>query len=530
MNCQEYDIVFRNLKIVDGTGNPTFYGDIAISGDTIIEVGKVLKRAKEEYDCEGLTAAPGFIDIHNHSDISILTEPFGKNYISQGVTTLVVGNCGESGAPINKNNLNGLSFISGNSDEDKYNFEAFDEYLKFLESNKKSINVATLIGHGNIRSVVIGMENKKPSKDDLKEMKKLVKEAMESGAFGFSTGLIYDPGVFADRDEIIELAKVVAGYDGLYSTHMRNESDLLIESVLEAIDVGRKSGVRVEISHLKASGKRNYGLTKTALELMEYYRRFGVEVTCDVYPCIFANTGLENCLPPWTRAKGREEFLRILEDSEKKSRIVSELSKPSVEWENILLDAGFDETILCNVENLSEYEGKSITEVSKLLDMDPYETIFYVLLNDPDISVIVGGMSENDVQYILRHDLSMVCSDGLIVKFGEGIPHPRSYMAFTRVLSKYVRDENILSLENAIKKMTNLPAWKLGLNDRGTIKPGFKADLAILDLWKVNTKAEYGDPHHYSQGMKYVVVNGKIVWNDGEVTGEMPGVVLRKNK
>ena len=527
MNFKEYDIIFRNLKIVDGTGNPTFYGDIAISDDTIVKVGKVLKKAKEEYDCEGLTAAPGFIDIHNHSDISILTQPFAKNYVFQGVTTLVVGNCGESGAPIAENNTS--LFLAENLDRNKCNFETFDEYLGVLENSRKSVNIATLIGHGNICSAVIGMENKKPSKDDLEEMKKLVKEAMESGAFGLSTGLIYDPGVFADREEIIELAKVVAEYDGIYNTHMRNESDLLIESLFESIDIGRRSGARVQISHLKASGKRNFGLAKTALDLMEYYRRFGVEVTCDVYPSTFGNTGLQNCLPPWTREKGKDEFLKILKDSDKRLRIVNELSRPSVEWENILLDAGFDETIVSNSVNLSEYEGKSITEISKLLGIDPYETIFHILLNDPDTFIIVGGMSENDVQYILAHDLSMACSDGLIVEFGKDMPHPRNYMAFTKVLSKYVRDENILSLERAISKMTNLPAWKLGLGDRGIIKPGFKADLAIFDLWKVDTKAKHGEPHHYSEGMEYVVVNGKIVLRDGNVTGEMPGILLRKN-
>lgn len=525
-----YDIIFRNLKIVDGTGTPGFYGDIAVKNDMIVNVGKISKKAKQEYDCEGLIAAPGFIDIHNHSDISILTEPYAKNYISQGVTTLAVGNCGMSGAPVNESNIELLSTLVMDTYGNEFRFDTFDQYIDNLENSKKTVNIAPLIGHGNIRSVVMGMENKKASQNDMKKMKKIVKEAMECGAFGLSTGLIYDPGIFADKSEIIELAKVVAEYDGIYSTHMRNESDLILDSVLEAIEVGCKSGVRVQISHLKASGERNFGLTKTALELMEYYRRFGLEITCDVYPCIFSNTGLENCLPSWTREDGREGFLKILNDKEKREKIVDELCRTSIKWENILLDAGFDETILCNTTKLSEYEGKTISEVAKILDINPYEAIFHILLIDPDISVIAGGMSEDDVQYILKHDLSMVCSDGAIVEFGEGKPHPRNYMAFTRILSKYVREENVLPLEKAINKMTNLPAWKLGLNDRGIIKPGFKADLAIFDLWNVKTKADYGDPHHYSDGMKYVVINGKIVYKDSNFTGEMPGIVLKKNK
>lgn len=529
MDKKQYDIILKNLKIVDGTGAPAFYGDIAISDDTIIDVGKVTAKAKEEYDCQGLIAAPGFIDMHNHSDIRIMDEPYAKNYLYQGVTTLVVGNCGLSGAPINEKNVNMMVFAFGEADRLlKLDLKTFDGYLNILDKTKKSVNIAALVGHGNIRGAIMGDKNKKPSENQMKEMKEYVVAAMESGAFGLSTGLIYDPGVFASREEIVELTKIVAKYGGIYSTHIRNESDLMLDSVLEAIDVARKSGVRLQISHFKVSGKRNFRLTKTALELMEYYRRFGLDVTCDVYPCIFTNTGLENCMPPWTRENGREEFLEVIANKEKRIRIIDELSKNSVEWENILLDAGFDETILCNGENLDKYVGKSIFEISKLLGIDPYEAIFYILLKDPNATVIAGGICEDDVRYIMKHDLSMIGSDGVIFKLGEGVPHPRSYRAFTRVLSKYVRDDNVIPLERSIYKMTNLPASKLGLKDRGIIKPGFKADLAIFDLWEVKTKSNYGDPHHYSEGMKYVIVNGKICLKNGNVTGETPGIVLRK--
>ncbi|MDN5330779.1 MAG: N-acyl-D-amino-acid deacylase [Tepidanaerobacteraceae bacterium] len=461
-----YDVLLKNLKILDGTDAPAFYGDIGIKGDVIVLVGKAEGNGEKELDCTGLIAAPGFIDIHNHSDFSVIFLPDAPNYLSQGVTTLVVGNCGYSGAPLTPKNRRMFEKVFGKNLPLEMESEnmPFGAYLKILDKYPKAVNIANLVGHGNIRGAVLGLEDVKPSKEEMDEMKRVLSEAMESGAFGISTGLIYDPGIFADTNEIAELCSVVKEYRGIYATHIRNESDLLVDAVMEAIEVGKKTGVRVQISHHKASGKRNWGLIKTTLDLMQYYRRRGVEVTCDVYPCTFANTGLYDCLPSWIRGQAFEEQIA---KKDVRERFRSELSRPSYDFENIILDAGFDGLIISSSEKFKEFEGKSIAEISKILEMDPYDTIFHLLEKDRDIYVLAGGMSEDDVRYIIKHDLSMVCSDSEILEFGEGKPHPRGYMTFRKVISSYVREENLLSLEEAVKKMTYLPAWKLGLHDRG---------------------------------------------------------------
>jgi len=526
---KSYDLVFKDLKIIDGTGAPAFYGDIGIKNDTIMDIGKISGQALQEYNCSGLIAAPGFIDIHNHSDFSIFQAPAARNFTSQGVTTLVTGNCGISGGPLTPKNKEIFESEQIDSIQDKLShWSRFSDFALDLEKLKKSVNIAPLVGHGNIRGAVMGMENEKASTEQMNQMKQLLRESMEGGCFGMSTGLIYDPGIHSDTEELIELTRIVAEYNGIYATHMRNESDFLIDSVIEAITIARRSGVRTQISHLKTSGKRNFGLDQTVLQLMEYYRRFEVEITCDTYPCIFGNTGLENCFPLWTRTKGMVHFLNILKQKDNREKIKYELSRPSIGWENILLDAGFDKTIISSSQKFKEYEGKSINKLSFILKKDPFDTIFYLVANDPFIAVLVGGLGKEDMEYVLQHPLSMICSDAQATKKSQEMCHPRNYRAFTKVLSKYVREDHALTLEEAIRKMTSFPAWKLGLDDRGLIKPGFKADLAIFDLWNVKYKSEYGNPHHYSEGMVYLLTNGEMVIEKGQFVEEIAGGKLLK--
>jgi len=482
-----------------------------------------------EIDCAGLFAAPGFIDIHSHSDFSIFLEPSAANYTAQGVTFLVNGNCGFSGAPIDINRPDVAALLGGDERlRQVVTWSSFAEYMEALDRAPKTVNFATLVGHGNARVGALGVGDAAPGSGDLERMKAIIREAMEAGAYGLSTGLIYAPGIFAATEEIVELAKVAGEYGGLYATHMRSESDLLVEAVLEAVRIGRESGCRVEIAHHKASGRRNWGLTQTTLDLMEYYRRFGVEVTCDVYPCTAGATGLSALLPPWAHSGGKGATLALLKDPASRERIKRDLGRPNPKWPSLFFDGGPAGVRVAESRVLPQYLGMSLADVGREEGRDPLDAMLDLLGRDFDLGITVGGMNEDDVRYVMGHRLSMICSDAAIVLPGEGLPHPRSYRAFTRTLATYARDERVLGLEQAIYKMSGLPAWKLGLHDRGILRPGAKADVAVFDLWGLGTASDFGDPHHLAEGMVHVLVNGEFVIRDGRPTGARPGELVRR--
>ncbi len=528
MNESTFDIVLRNGTVIDGTGTPSRPGDVAVSRGRIAAVGRVTGRGKVEVDCRGLFIAPGFIDIHSHSDFTIFREPRAVNYVAQGVTLIVSGNCGTSGAPLDPEDPETAALLTTHDLREVVTWSTFVEYMEALDRLPKAVNVATLVGFGNVRAVVMGYGASRPSRADLEAMKGHVREAMEAGAFGLSTGLIYVPQVFAGFEEVLEVAKAAGDYGGLYATHLRNESERLIDAVIEAVRVGQASGLRVQISHHKVAGRRNWGLVRTALELEEYYRRLGVEVTCDVYPYTAGATGLSALFPSWTQRRGREGFLRLLQDPEARERIKADLSRPSPDWENLLYNGGFEGVVFSHSKVFPEYLGLSLAEVARRRAKDPLEVVLELVAEDFDAGVIIHSMSDDDMRYVLRHRLSMVADDGSVVRPGEGCPHPRAYGAFTRVLATYARDEGLLTLEEAVHKMTGLPAWKLGLEDRGLVRAGVKADLAVFDLWRLGSASEFGDPHHLAEGMVHVLVNGDFVVRDGRPTGEMPGEVVRR--
>ncbi len=524
MNADNFDLLICNGEIIDGTSNPWFLSDIGIIGDVIKKVGSLRKESSNRYiDAEGLTVVPGFIDVHSHSDFSILVDPMVQSKIRQGVTTEVVGNCGNSAAPVNEQVKEYRKRYSRmNVPEDfEFSWETMEDYLNLIDSKGVGFNVVSFVGHGLIRQNVMGYENRKPNAFELKEMKRLVAEAMEQGAFGMSSGLIYPPSVYADTAELIELAKIVNDFGGIYASHIRGEGATLLNAVNEAIKISKKSGAPAHIAHLKASGKPYWGRTKQALKLIEEARQKGVDVTFDQYPYVASSTGLASLLPHWVHEGGAEKLIKRLKDPETREKIRLE-EQITRDWSAILI---------VNLDNNPQYIGKTIEDISRSEGRDPFDVMCGLLIEESTrVSIVNFGMYEEDVRRVMKNPVGMVGSDGTAVSpegiLGQGKPHPRFYGTFPRVIGHYVR-ERVITLSEAVRKMTSAPAQRLGIRDRGLIREGFKADITIFDKDKVTDKATFTDPHNYPDGILYVIVNGAIVIEDGEHTGRLPGKTLR---
>ena len=522
----KYDLIIKNGIIVDGTGSSPFRADIAIVKDIIAKIGDLTgERAEKIINARRLYVAPGFIDMHNHSDVSIFVIPTADNYIRQGVTTIVIGNCGSSPAPITELNR---SFVKDSwrpySEEVAFTWETFGEYLDKLDELKKSVNIVPLIGHGTLRSAIMGTEDREPTQKDLKNMKELLIEALEKGAYGLSTGLIYVPGVFSKTDEIIELAKVVAKYNGIYASHIRNEGTRLIDAVNEVLRIALEAGVSAEISHLKSSGKPNWGKVGIVLKIIEEYALRGYDISADAYPYTAASTELVSLLPAKVREGGYKELIKRLRDP----RVIEEIRKLGLRGiDEGLIDA--HDIMISYSPSHEELEGKRLDNITREWGLGITETIAKLLIDDEGATgMILFTMSENDVRKVISHPYVAIGSDGSIKKFGLGKPHPRNYGTFPRVIAKYVREEKILSLPEAIRKMTSLPARKLRLWDRGIIRPRMMADIVVFDYYTIYDTATYENPHSYPKGIKYVIINGEVVIEDEEHTGRKPGKLLRR--
>jgi N-acyl-D-amino-acid deacylase len=526
----QLDLIIKNGIIVDGSGAPPFKADIGINGDIIVKIGDLDGvKAERVINASGLIVVPGFIDIHNHSDTDIFIVPTGDNYVMQGVTTLVIGNCGSSPAPLTDKNYNLTRNLERKLVDKlgKIPWRTFSEYLKALDSLNKSVNIVPLVGHGTIRSAVLGDENVQYTNRDLREMKDLVKEAIEAGAFGLSTGLIYIPGMFAKTQEIVELTKVVSKYGGIYATHMRNEGNRLLDAVMEAITIGIESNISVEISHLKASGIPAWGNVSKALALIEDYVRRGYDFSADAYPYTASSTGLEAVLPSWAREGGMKKLVERLSNSDIVNKIEKEMEDYGIMEERYL---GWDQIVIANSESYREFEGKSISEIADKLGISPIKIVAKLLVDDDGTtSIIIHSMNENDVKDVIKHPLVAIGSDGSVKEFGKGKPHPRNYGTYPRILAKYVRELKVISLSEAIRKMTSLPARKLKLWDRGLIRPGFKADITIFNYYSIKDTATFENPHQYPKGIKYVIVNGVIVVEENEHTKTKPGKLLKRS-
>lgn len=528
-----FDIILKNAKIIDGSGNPWFWGDLGIENGRIEKIGKIeTEEAAELKDVKGLVVCPGFIDIHSHSDLTILVNPKAESKVKQGVTTEVIGNCGFSAVPVDDNTIDQLKDYGGFlAKELDWSWRSLGDYLDRLKGI--SLNIVPLIGQGTIRIAVMGFASKDPTERELERMKRLLRDALDEGAFGLSTGLIYPPGSFTKTEELIELAKVLREYNGLYSSHIRGEGGTLLDAFKEAIRIGRESGVRVEVSHHKAVGGQNWGRVKETLELIERARKEGIDITCDQYPYTASSTSLGACLPPWAHEGGVHRLLERLKDPRERKKIREEIERRG-DWDNVIRQSNWSRIRIASVnsEKNKNLEGKTLEEIAQNRAKDPFDVLFNLLVEEKgDVSIIIFEIDEDDLQRVMRHPSTMIGSDGSCLTpkgtLGRGKPHPRNYGAYPRVLSRYVREENILTLEEAIRKMTSFPAQKLGLKDRGLLKEGHFGDIVVFNPQRINDRANYEDPHQFPEGIEYVLVRGEIVVEKGEHTGRTPGEVLK---
>jgi len=532
---KQLDTVIKNARLVDGTGNPAYRADLGLAQGKIAVIERDLGRpeAGRVIEAEGLVAAPGFIDAHSHDDAYVLKEPAAGQKVSQGVTTVVVGNCGFSLAPNPDDGGDYLAKIAmlmggGAMPAAAQRISSFADYLDQLEAAKPGLNVAPLVGHATIRIAVLGWENRAPSPDELAAMKRLTAQAMEEGAFGLSTGLIYVPAIYAQTDEIATLAEIAGQHQGVYATHLRNEGDLEIEAIEEAVQIGRRGGLPVHVSHHKIAGRQNWGNSDKTLALFARARAEGVEVTCDQYPYPAGSTILAAALPPSLAGGGPDVYAERLKDPEVRKAAVAEIEQGGQgRWENLIKGAGFEGMVLSFSRRHPEHLGRSIAEIARGQGRSSYDVFFDLVAEEKlDVGMIIFMMDEADIERIMKDRLTMIGSDG-IPGYGESRTHPRQTSTFPRVLGRYVRERQVLGLEEAVRKMTSLPAQTFGLKSKGLLKEGFDADLVLFDPKTILDRGTYEEPMLQPAGIPWVLVNGQVAVEDGRFRGASSGRVLR---
>lgn len=501
--AQRYDLVLTNGRIIDGTGNPWFYGDVGVLNGRIVGVGKLdPANAKEVLDVQGRIIAPGFIDVHGHIERSCLTVPTADNFIHDGVTSVITGNCGGSRTDL-------------------------DRFFYQIDSVRTSINVATLIGHNSVRRDVMGSSQRDPSPAEMQAMEQLVAEAMENGAVGLATGLIYIPGTYSKTPEVVALAKVAARYGGVYASHIRSEGDHVTEAVEEAINIGRLADIPVQISHFKVTYKPNWGRSVHTLAQVEQARKDGIDVTIDQYPYVASSTSLSTTLPSWVFSGGNDSLMYRLENTEIRKEIIKQMVN-TLKGKQL---KSYSYAVVARYGADTTLNGLNISEINKLRGRrekakEEAETILE-MVEEGSAQMVFFSMHEEDVKRIMQYPFSMFASDAGIARFGHGVPHPRTYGTNARVLGRYVRQQGVIGLEEAIRRMTSLPAQKFSLRDRGLIREGMAADIVVFDEENVIDMATFEQPHAYAKGFAYVIVNGAVTLRDGKHTGVRKGQVLR---
>jgi len=528
-----YDILIKNGTIADGSGNPTYLGSVGINADTIAAVGKLKATGTLEIDATGLVVAPGFINVLSWATESLIEDGRSISDIMQGVTLEVFGE-GWSMGPLDEDLKKELQSAQGDI---KYEMDwnTLDEYLQSLIKRGISPNVASFIGATTVRINHIGYENRAPTDEELTSMKNMVKEAMEDGALGVGSSLIYAPAFYSTTEELIALCKVASEYNGLYISHMRSEGNRLLESIDELIRIADEADIRAEIYHLKLAGKENWSKYDDVVRKIDSARTAGLKITTDMYTYVAGATGLDASMPPWVQEGGYEKWAERLQDSEIRQKVLQEMRTPTDKWENLMYAAGTsDNLLLVGFENdsLRHYTGKTLTEVAKIHGKSPEETAIDLVIADGSrVGTVYFLMSEENLKKQIALPYMSFGSDAAS-QAPEGVflnssAHPRTYGNFSRLLGKYVRDEQIISIEEAVRKLTSLPASNLKINKRGSLNKGYFADLAIFNPETIQDRATFSEPHQLSTGMIHVFVNGEQVLKDGKHTGATPGRVVR---
>ncbi len=502
---EPYDFLIQNGKILDGSGNSWFYGDIAVHQGKIVSIQRTIHApAKKIIDARGLIVAPGFIDVHTHLEGDELKDPEAKNFIYDGVTTCITGNCGSSHTNIGR-------------------------YLYWVDSLKLSINIASLVGHNDVRKAVMGRANRPATADEIRSMQAIVDQGMKDGAVGLSTGLIYIPGTYSSTAEIISLATMAAKYKGVYASHMRDEGDSVVQAIEEALTIGREANLPVQISHFKCSGQHNWGRSKETVAMIETARKNGIEVTIDQYPYTASSTSISTLLPDEVLADGQDSIKARLQRPGIRKQVIhsilERLKKRKLRHLSYAVVAYFGPD--------TSYNGKSIEEINQMKGRrhrakEEAETVIDIMMLG-GASAVFHGMGEEDVRRIMKYPYNMFASDASIRRLGAAVPHPRGYGTNARVLGKYVREEKIISLEDAVRRMTSLPAQKFLLKDRGLLREGMAADIVVFDEALVKDISTFEKPHAYSQGFHFILVNGVLTVDRQQHTGARAGKALRNS-
>lgn len=525
--------LIKNGLIVDGTRTEPMMGCVLVEDDKIVSIAAEISEAGVDkvIDAKGRVVAPGFIDTHSHSDLQILVNPYNEIKIRQGITTEVLGQDGISMAPLPvefispwRKNLAGLD---GESDEIDWEFKTTDRYLEMMEENGVGLNESYLVPHGNIRMEAMGLDDRPATPEEIQKMRDITRREMEAGSLGLSSGLIYIPCAYSTTEELIEMCKVVAEYDGVFVVHQRSEADTIVDSMKEIIEIGIKSGVKIHFSHFKVCGKNNWQYIPDMKMLLDEGKKDGLTISFDQYPYAAGSTMLGVVLPPWAHAGGTDQLMKRLSDTEQRAKMTADIETGIPGWDNFIDFAGFDQIFVTSVktEKNQDAVGHSLEELAKMRGTDPYNATYDLLLEEENAVGMVDfyGLEEHVITFLMREEQN-VCTDGLL----SGKPHPRAFGSFPRILGRYVREQKILSVQDAVYKMTKKAAEAVGIANRGQIKEGYFADLVIFDQDTVSDVGDFVDPVHFPVGIDYVIINGQAVIEEGEYHKIKAGKVIRK--